>query len=103
MVIRTLISLLSHLSDSLGSNQKFNTILKDVHVHTISIWDLAFDSHKLDDVLILNLHSWKHVVEESIQVLVDVVVVHALELIVKLLKVWGAKLNLVPGVETLHL
>jgi hypothetical protein len=55
----------SILTDLLRSHNKFQVLIKQISKVSVVVWSLKLQSEQLDNMLILDFHSWK----ESIEVL----------------------------------
>ena len=55
----------SILTDLLRSHNKFQVFIKQISKVSVVVWSLKLQSEQLDNMLILDFHSWK----ESIEVL----------------------------------
>lgn len=55
----------SILTDLLRSHNKFQVLIQQISKVSVVVWSLKLQSEQLDNMLILDFHSWK----ESIEVL----------------------------------
>ena len=55
----------SILTDLLRSHNKFQVLIKQISKVSVVVWSLKLQSEQLDNMLILDFHSWK----ESIEIL----------------------------------